>query len=129
LQSVDREVAGRNSSEREDTHTIPLVMENLSTHTSKALVKRFGEEDGGWLWERFTVHDTPKHGSWLNRAEIGLFSRQCLGKRRIGNIATLRRQAKAWNRRVNRDQITSNWKFTRKLARLKFNYSFTRSWY
>jgi hypothetical protein len=49
------------------------------------------------LWERFTVHYTPKHGSWLNQAEIeiGLFSRQCLGKRRIGDIATLRRQAKA----------------------------------
>jgi hypothetical protein len=87
------------------------------------------EAAGGWLWERFTVHYTPKHGSWLNQAEIeiGLFSRQCLGKRRIGDIATLRRQAKAWNRRVNRDQITIKWKFTRKLARLKLNYSFTRS--
>ena len=64
-------------------HTIHLVMDNLSTHTRKALVDRFGEEDGGWLWERFTVHYTPKHGSWLNQAEIeiGLFSRQCLGKR------------------------------------------------
>jgi hypothetical protein len=61
--------------------TIHLVIDNLSTHTRKALVERFGEEDGGWLWERFTVHYTPKHGSWLNQAEIeiGLFSRQCLG--------------------------------------------------
>jgi hypothetical protein len=60
-------------------HTIHLVMDNLSTHTRKALVERFGEVDGGWLWERFTVHYTPKHGSWLNQAEIeiGLFSRQC----------------------------------------------------
>jgi DDE superfamily endonuclease len=51
------------------------------------------------LWERFTVHYTPKHGIWLNQAEIeiGLFSRQCLGKRRIGDIAALRRQAKTWN--------------------------------
>jgi DDE superfamily endonuclease len=70
--------------------TIHLVLDNLNTHTRKALVDRFGQAAGGWLWERFTVHYTPKHGSWLNQAEIeiGLFSRQCLGKRRIGNIAT-----------------------------------------
>jgi DDE superfamily endonuclease len=112
-------------------HTIHLVMDNLSTHTRKALVERFGEEDGGWLWERFTVHYTPKHGSWLNQAEIeiGLFSRQCLGKRRIGDIFTLRRQAKAWNRSANRHKITIKWKFTRKLARLKLNYAFKRSQY
>jgi len=109
--------------------TIHLVMDNLSTHTRKALGDRFGEEAGGWLWKRFTVHYTPKHGSWLNQAEIeiGIFNRQCLGKRRIGEISALRRQAKAWNRRANRDKITIKWKFTRKLARLKLNYSFTRS--
>ena len=83
------------------------------------------------MWERFTVHYTPKHGSWLNQAEIeiGLFSRQCLGKRRIGDIFTLRRQAKASNRSANRHKITIKWKFTRKLARLKLNYSFKRSQY
>jgi transposase len=109
--------------------TIHLVVDNLSTHKRKALVDRFGEVAGGWLWQRFTMHYTPKHGSWLNQAEIeiGLFSRQCLGKRRIGDIAILRRQARAWNRRTNRDQITIQWKFTRKLARLKLNYLFTRS--
>lgn len=109
--------------------TIHLVMDNLSTHTRKALVGRFGEQAGGWLWNRFTVHHTPKHGSWLNQAEIAisLFSRQCLGKRRIGDIAALRRQAKAWNRRANRDRITIRWKFTRKLARRKLHYSSTRS--
>jgi hypothetical protein len=45
-------------------------MDDLSTHTRKALVDRFGEEVGGGLWDRFTVHYTPKHGSWLNQAEI-----------------------------------------------------------
>jgi hypothetical protein len=50
-----------------------------------------------------------------------------LGKRRIGDIATLRRQAKAWNRRINREKITIEWKFTRKLARLTLNYLFKRS--
>ena len=98
--------------------TIHLVMDNLSTHTRKALVDRFGKDAGGWLWERFTVHYTPKHGSWLNQAEIeiGLFSRQCLGRRRIGDIATLRNQANSWNRRANRDRTTIKWKFTRKMA-------------
>jgi hypothetical protein len=67
----------------------------------------------------------------LNQAEIeiSLFSRQCLGKRRIGDIATLRRQAKAWNRRTNHDKTRIKWKFTRKLARIKLNYLFTRSLY
>ena len=109
--------------------TIHLVMDNLSTHTRKALVDRFGEVMAGWLWDRFAVHYTPKHGSWLNQAEIeiGIFSRQCLGKQRIGDISTLRCQAAAWNCRTNRDNIKIQWKFTRKLARRKLNYSFTRS--
>jgi hypothetical protein len=101
----------------------------LSTHTRKALVDRFGEEDGGWLWERFTVHYTPKHGSRLNQAEIeiGLFSRECHGNAGSADITTLRRQAKAWNRSANHHKITIKWKFTRRLARLKLNYSFKRS--
>jgi hypothetical protein len=50
--------------------TIHLVLDNLSTHTRKAATDWFGEEDGAWLWSRFTIHHTPKHGSWLNQAEI-----------------------------------------------------------
>lgn len=50
--------------------TIHLVVDNLSTHTRKALVDRFSEAAGGWLWERFTVHYAPKHGTLLNQAEI-----------------------------------------------------------
>jgi hypothetical protein len=59
--------------------TIHLVMDNLSSHRRKALVDRYGERIGSLVWERFTVHYTPKHGSWLNQAEIeiSLFSRQC----------------------------------------------------
>jgi hypothetical protein len=66
--------------------TIHLVMDNLSSHTRKALVDRFGTEAGNWLLNRFTAHCTPKHGSWLNQGEIAsaLFSRQCLGRRRMG---------------------------------------------
>jgi transposase len=110
-------------------NTIHLVMDNLSTHTRKAVVERFGDKAGGWLWNRFTVHYTPKHGSWLNQAEIevGLFSRQCLGKRRIGDIPDLRKQARAWNRRVNRDKATIDWKFTRRQARKRLHYTIMRS--
>src|ERR1017187_8721064 len=91
--------------------TIHLVMDNLSTHTQKALVERFGDTAGTWLWDRFTVHYTPKHGSWLNQAEmeVSMFSRQCLGKRRIEDIAALRKQARAWNRRLNKDKATIQW--------------------
>jgi hypothetical protein len=104
-------------------------MDKLSTHAPKALVKRFGDTAGIWLWDRFTVHYTPKHGSWLNQAEmeVSMFSRQCFGKRRIGNIATLRKQAHAWNRRVNKDKATIQWKFTRRQARKTLHYTITRS--
>src|SRR6201987_4931592 len=72
--------------------TIHLVMDNLSSHSRKAVVERYGEKAGGWLWDRFTVHFTPTHGSWLNQAEIeiSLFSRQCLGQRRIASLRDLR---------------------------------------
>jgi hypothetical protein len=99
-------------------------MDNLSSHRRKALVARFGEKLGGWLWNRFTVHYTPKHGSWLDQAEIeiSLFSRQCLGHRRIPSLRDLQRQTKAWNRKMNRNRATIDWQFTRRKARQKFGY-------
>jgi hypothetical protein len=105
--------------------TIHLVMDNLSTHTKRALVETFGAELADELWSRFTVHYTPKHGSWLDQAEIeiSLYSRQCLGQRRIGSIAELRKQTAAWNRYVNRQKLTIDWKFTTADARRKFRYS------
>ena len=108
-----------------EADTIHLVMDNLSSHHRKALVDRFGEKIGGMLWERFTVHYTPKHGSWLNQAEIeiSLFSRQCLGRRRIPSLGQFQREARAWNRKMNRDHVTINWQFTRKKARKKFGYN------
>ena len=91
-----------------------------------------GEEIGGEIWGRFTVHYTPKHGSWLNQAEIeiSLFARQCLGARRIPDLKTLRRETQQWNRRMNRIRKKINWRFDRRAARLKFGYkknSFKRS--
>ena len=104
--------------------TIHLVLDNLNIHRRKALADIFGAEMATEVWERFTVHYTPAHGSWLNQAEIeiGLFARQCLGKRRIPSLKTLRAEAKAWNRRVNRDRVKIAWKFDRKTARRKFRY-------
>jgi transposase len=111
--------------------TIHLVLDNLSSHTRKAVVERLGEEAGSWLWNRFTVHYTPKHGSWLNQVEIAisLYSRQCLGRRRIGNPVGLQQETRAWSRRVNRDGVKIEWKFTRQKARQKFGYTITRSRY
>jgi transposase len=112
--------------------TIHLVMDNLNTHNRKSLTDAFGEEVGGEIWDRFTVHYTPTHGSWLNQAEIeiSLFARQCLGRRRIPDLKILRRETRLWNRRMNRDRKKINWKFDRRAARLKFGYrkkSFNRS--
>jgi hypothetical protein len=61
--------------------------------------------------------------------EISLFCRQCLGERRIAGIAALRSETQAWSRRTNRNRITIDWKFTRKQARHKLRYTFTRSQY
>lgn len=104
--------------------TIHLVMDNLSSHTRKALTDSFGEQIGGWIWNRFTPHYTPKHGSWLNQAEIeiGLFSRQCLGERRIPTLQDLEREAGAWNETINRHRVLIDWRFTRAKARRKFRY-------
>jgi len=115
-----------------EARTIHLVMDNLNIHRQKALADVFGAEMTAQVWDRFTVHYTPTHGSWLNQAEIeiGLFSRQCLGKRRIPNLKILKAEARAWNRRMNRDRVKIIWKFDRRAARRKFGYKcqyFTRS--
>ena len=115
-----------------EADTIHLVLDNLNIHRRKSLTDFYGIEVGGEIWDRFTVHYTPTHGSWLNQAEIeiGIFSRQCLGTRRIPDLKTLCRQTRAWNRRMNLARTKINWKFDRKAARRKFGYktnSFKRS--
>ena len=104
--------------------TIHLVMDNLNIHARKSVTDLLGEEVGGEVWNRFTVHHTPAHGSWLNQAEIeiGILSRQCLGKRRISNLKKLRSEVQAWNRQMNRNRTRINWKFDRKAARRQFGY-------
>src|SRR5271154_4140440 len=104
--------------------TIHLVMDNLNIRSRRLLTDLLGSEFGNEFWGLFTIHHTPTHGSWLNQTEIeiGIFARQCLGSRRIPDLKTLRREAKAWNRRMNRDRIRIAWKFDRRAARRKFGY-------
>jgi len=104
--------------------TIHLVLDNLNIHCRKSLTDLYGRRAGTALWNCLTVHHTPKHGSWLNQAEIelSLFSRQCLGTRRIPDLSTLRREVRFWNRRLNRTRLKIDWCFDRKAARRKFGY-------
>jgi hypothetical protein len=125
-------VASRLALQYPAAETIHLVLDNLNIHRRKSLTDAFGADLGTEIWDRFTVHYTPTHGSWLNQAEIeiGLFARQCLGKRRIPDLTTLRCETRAWNRRINRAGVKIDWRFTRRDARRKFRYKtndFTRS--
>ena len=109
--------------------TIHLVVDNLNIHCEKSLTDHFGRRAGRRLWRRLTVHYTPKHGSWLNQAEIelSLVSRQCLGTRRISALARLRSETRAWTARANRRSVPICWAFTRKDARKKFGYKYKLS--
>lgn len=104
--------------------TIHLVMDNLNTHCLKSCTELYGEEAGNRLWRRFTPHYTPKHGSWLNQAEleISFLSRESLGKDRFPNCWSLRVRVNAWNQTVNNEKRRINWKFTKSRARKKLNY-------
>ena len=115
-----RDLVGRYPSAR----TIHLVMDNLNTHKEKSLTTHLGQRNGRALWRRLTVHYTPKHGRWLNQAEIelSLVARPCLGKRRIPPLQQLQADTRAWNTRANRRRTRIRWNFTRVDARRKFGY-------
>jgi hypothetical protein len=110
--------------------TIHLVMDNLNTHDCKSLTDCFGQEQGHRLWKRLTVHYTPKHGSWLNQAEIelSLYARQCLGTRRFPDLKLLRQETREWNRQTDKKRTRINWTFTRRKARRTFRYGVSRLW-
>ena len=103
-----------------DAEQITLVMDNLNTHSPGALYEAFPPDQAKALWDRFEFVYTPKHGSWLNVAEIELnvMISQCL-RRRIDNLEELREEVSAWQ--AHRDQLeaTVNWQFTAKDARVK----------
>ena len=107
-----------------DAKTIHLVMDNLNIHCQKSLTDTFGPREGRRVWQRLRVHFTPKHGSWLNQAELelSLVSRGCLGRRRIDTLQQLRIEMSAWTSRANHARTRIRWGFTRKDARRKFGY-------
>ena len=99
---------------------IRLVMDNLNTHKPSALYETFTPEEAKRIWDRFEFIYTPKHGSWLNMAEIELnvLMGQCL-KRRIDNMTTIREETEAWQKNRNNKKAKINWQFTTKGARIK----------
>lgn len=99
---------------------ITLVMDNLNTHKPGSLYETFSPEKAKALWERFEFVFTPKHGSWLNMAEIELnvLNGQCLN-RRIDNITTVSTECKMWLEARNNMNATINWQFTTEDARIK----------
>ena len=105
-----------------DAEKIVLVMDNISTHALSSLTKTYGAEAGQALWDRFEVHYTPVHASWLNQAEIaiGMLSKQCIGKKRVAETNALAGNVKAWTKRINRKKVKIKWKFTIEKARKVF---------
>ncbi len=110
----------------EDVHpeaeVIVLVQDNLNTHTPAALYEAFPPEQARRLAARFEVHYTPKHGSWLNVAEIELsvLARQCLD-RRISSAEELRREVAAWEAARDARAAEVRWRFTTAEARVKLH--------
>jgi len=100
---------------------VVLVMDNLNTHTISSLYEAYPPEEAFRLAQRLEIHFTPKHGSWLNIAEIELASMtaQCLGKRRIPDIDSLNAELAAWHTQRNQLQKGVDWQFTAADARVK----------
>jgi hypothetical protein len=103
-----------------DAEIIVLVQDNLNTHSPASLYDAYVPTEAKRLMERFEWHYTPKHGSWLDMAEIelGILSRQCLSQR-IDNMDNLRQETKAWEKSRNQTQAKVNWQFTTADARIK----------
>ncbi|MDW7672365.1 MAG: transposase, partial [Bacillota bacterium] len=99
---------------------VRLVMDNLNTHTLSSLYEAFDPETARRLAKRLEIHYTPKHGSWLNIAEIELsvLTRQCLG-RRIPSIDNLSIELSEWESKRNNNQKGVDWQFTTDDARIK----------
>jgi hypothetical protein len=102
---------------------ITLVLDQLNTQVGASLYKVFEPAEARRLLDKLDLQYTPKHGSWLNMAEIELsvFSRQCLN-RRIADDTTFQRLATIWSNQRNRSGATVNWRFTTADARIKLNH-------
>jgi len=103
-----------------EAEKIVLVMDHLNTHGPASFYEAFDPEEARRLTHRFEFHYTPKHGSWLNMAEIELsvLQRQCLN-RRMAEQAMLIRETTAWEAQRNQEATTVDWRFTTANARIK----------
>jgi hypothetical protein len=103
-----------------EADVIVLVMDQLNTHSIASLYEAFEPDEARRIARKIEIHDTPKHGSWLNMAEIELsvLSRQCLN-RRIGDKATLEHEVAIWTTERNESGATVAWRFTTADARIK----------
>ena len=106
-----------------DAEKIVLVCDNLNTHNISSLYEAFSPSEARRLIERIELHHTPKHGSWLDIAEVELsvFTRQCLN-RRIDSIEKLQEEASAWHVRRNSLQKGIDWQFSMDDARMKLKH-------
>ena len=106
----------------EDAERVVLVCDNLNTHTPACLYEAFPPEQARRIAERLEIHHTPKHGSWLNVAEIELsvLARQCLD-RRIASAGELVREVAAWEDERNERAVEVRWRFTTADARIKLH--------
>jgi hypothetical protein len=110
-----------------DAEKVVVVMDNLNTHSIGSLYEAFEPAKAFALAQRLEIHHTPKHGSWLNIAEIELsaLTRQCLD-RRIDNLDTLNTELAAWQHATNADQRQVRWQFTTDNARIKLRHLYPK---
>jgi len=103
-----------------DAEKIILVMDNLNTHNGSSFYEAFEPAEAKRILDKLEIHHTPKHGSWLNMAEIELshLSRQCLD-RRIPDRETLKNEVTAWEKHRNNEGVVADWQFTTKDARIR----------
>ena len=106
-----------------DAETVVLVMDNLNTHGIASLYEAFDPTTAFGLAQRLEIHHTPRHGSWLNIAEIELsaLTRQCLD-RRIEDLTVLNTELAAWQQQTNTDRRQVDWHFTTDDARVKLRH-------
>jgi hypothetical protein len=108
-----------------DAERIVLVLDNLNTHDPASLYKAFPPAEAKRIWDKLELHFTPKHGSWLNIAELELsvLARQCLA-RRLPDRATLAAEVAAWTTDRNAARVTTSWRFTTADARSRLPHRY-----
>ncbi|WP_329477898.1 transposase [Kribbella sp. NBC_01484] len=111
-----------------DAQKVVLVMDNLNTHTTGSLYEAFAAEKAFAVAQRLEIHHTPKHGCWLNIAEIELsaLTRQCLD-RRLDDLTLLNTELVAWQQATNTGQRQVDWQFTTEDARIKLCHLYPSS--